>query len=625
MKNQKYILALFIIVAILSISAVSAADDDSGSMISADDNQDLILEDIQEDVDADDEVISSDEQSKHNLEESNEDVVGESRTVETPSFTAIQNVVSGSNDGDTIYLKNQTYFGSGQDIVVGKSLTFIGNDTVLDANNQSGIFNVPEGVHTITFKNLKFINGGHGTIFSRSINTNFINCTFADNTCNYNSRHNYVIINNTDANVNILECTFENNTCPEGNAFLFILAKNTVIDKCTFNNIISLWNSSESDRATIKCVSDNIILKNSNITNNIRHYFYHTVLLYGKNITVSNCNFDNNSINTSSYANGVLGLYNNDFSDNKKAWDTLIANVENCSFTNNHPKGHAFYNIEVSITTGGWYKDPVTGEAIFPEFSEMNYSNVTLRNIVFDNNEGMALYGTFVNETNINNCIFRNMLPDSYNRLIYLISNKTTVTDSIFENSPHCCIEDYNDNADLKVYNCTFVNIGQGICLTDYGNKALTVKDCSFINNTNGSIYGESIENCFIDNCDFINNSAEMGAAICLNDKGYVENGNTLISNSYFENNNATNYYSGGGAINVNNTGNTNKTVIDNCIFMNNTAEKGGAIKLFADNTHITNCQFEKNTATEGFAIYGGGDRNNNSIILIYSLYIIMI
>lgn len=610
MKNKKYILALFIIVAILSISAVSAADDDSGSMISADDNQDLILEDIQEDVDMDDELISSDEQSKPNLEESNEDVVGESRTVQTPSFMAIQNVVSGSNDGDTIYLKNQTYYGSGQDIVVGKSLTFIGNDTVLDAKNQSGIFSIPEGVHSITFKNIKFINGGHGTIFSRSINTNFINCTFADNTCSYNSHHNYVIINNADANVNILECTFENNTCPQGNAFLFILANNTVIDKCTFNNIISLWDSSEPDRATIKCVSDNIILKNSNITNNIRHYFYNTVSLYGKSITVSNCNFDNNAMNSSSYANGVLGLYNNDFFHNKKVWDTFIANVENCSFTNNHPNGHAFYNIEVSMTTDGWYKDPVTGNITHPEFSQMNYSNVTLRNIVFDNNEGMALYGTFVNETNINNCSFRNMLPDSYNRLIYLMSNKTTVTDSIFENSPHCCIGDHNDNTDLRVYNCTFVNVGQGICLTDGGKKqSLTVKDCSFINNTNGAIYGERIENYFIDNCNFINNSAKMGAAICLNNAIYVENINTLISNCYFENNNATAYLYGGGAIYIYNNGSTNKTIIDNCKFLSNNASNGGGIYLYTEDfsalTLINGCSFENNFGQcDGGGIY---------------------
>ena len=619
MKNKKYILALFIIVAILSISAVSAADDDSSSMISADDNQDLILEDIQEDVDRDDELIASNEQSKPNLEESNEDVVGESRTVENSSFEAIQNVVSGSNEGDTVYLKNQTYSGSGQDIVVGKSLTFIGNDTVLDAKNQSGIFSIPEGVHSITFKNIKFINGGHGTIFSRSINTNFINCTFADNTCSYNSHHNYVIINNTDANVNILECTFENNTCPQGNAFLFILANNTVIDKCTFNNIISLWDSSEPDRATIKCVSDNIILKNSNITNNIRHYFYHTVLLYGKSITVSNCNFDNNSINTSSYRNGVLGLYNNDYENTKKAWDTLIANVENCSFTNNHPKGHNFYNIEVSITTSGGYLDPVTGNITHPEFSQMNYTNVTLRNIVFDNNEGMALYGTFVNETNINNCSFRNMLPDSNNRLIYLMSNKTTVTDSIFENSPHCCIGDHNDNTDLRVYNCTFVNVGQGICLANnYRKNSLTVKDCSFINNTNGSIYGGRIENCFIDNCDFINNSAENGSAICIqNDRyNYVENAYFSITNCYFESNSATR----GGAIFINQIGSTNKTIIDNCIFVNNSADYCSVIYFISNNTAITNCNFEKNIGFYNNVKYGTAciysrDGSDNSVI----------
>ena len=612
MKNKKYILALFIIVAILSISAVSAADDDSGSMISADDNQDLILEDIQEDVDTDDELIASNEQSKHNLEESNEDVVGESRTVETPSFTAIQNVVSDSNDGDTIYLKNQTYIGSGQDIVVGKSLTFIGNDTVLDANNQSGIFSILEGVHSITFKNIIFTNGYSGvysSIYSRSDNINIINCSILNNS--FNGFKSDVIINNSNANVTILNSIFENNIVGSNSfgldAVLYIYSANTLIDECIFNNnnaSLHPPNTHLSDSGfVIKCISDNIILKNSNITNNHNNWLGDTVSLHGQNINVSNSNFEgNDNLCVDEKWGGVLLLMNHDSLSNsiKIHWATAVFKVDNCTFKNN--------DLDTKM---GMQRYVLGLDGARDSYEDLCY-NFTLVNSVFENNKDGIWYEVCVDNSIISNCTFKDMDAD-YDAIL-LISNFTTLSDCTFENISKEGILLDGDNLDLKVYNSTFKNVGQGISCTSFVNNSLTVKDSGFINNTNGAIYGERLENCFIDNCDFINNSAEMGAAICLNDKGYVENGNTLISNCYFENNNATNYYSGGGAINVNNTGNT-KTVIDNCIFMNNTAEKGGAIKLFADNTHITNCRFERNTATEGFAIYGGGDRKYNSII----------
>ena len=130
MKNQKYILALFIIVAILSISAVSAADDDSGSMISADDNQDLILEDIQEGVSTstndNDELFLEETINEDVLTSTNDELFLEENSNVPFAQLAIENeIISEPDNGSRIALRNKINNATeGSTIILENNYTF---------------------------------------------------------------------------------------------------------------------------------------------------------------------------------------------------------------------------------------------------------------------------------------------------------------------------------------------------------------------------------------------------------------------------------------------------------------------------------------------------------------------
>ena len=582
----------------ISCSAVSAADDLTSDIISADDNN-LILDENIQDVSStndnelileenDDIVPASDVQSKPKLEEANGDVIGDSNTVDTASFEAIQDSVNSAGEGDTIYLKNQTYIGSGIEIVVEKSLTFIGNDTILDAQELSGIFNITEGVHNITFRNIKFTKGYGSLINSRSGNTNIINCSISDNVYYYNS--NQVEINNSESNVTILDSVFENNSNPNeyDDGVLQILSKNTVIDNCIFNDNYNNkdYRVSSVMGFAITCFSENVVFRNSIITNNFDYLsgYGNTVAFQGSNINIFNCSFVNNSQrykgNSSGYT-GILevGRYKDFQLEDDERWDTAVIDIDGCSFKNNNLEGAN--NMKGILNTN---------------YRPMD--NITIRNSVFENNIGdVAAYS---NNTIIQNCSFKNMTPRSGS--IYLsYGGISAVEDCTFENILGYGVCDYYWSVQgnkLFVTNCSFKNTVSGIYAYGEGSRSngtLDVKDCTFINSTGSALSGNSLENIFIGNCSFINNTGENGSAINLK----TWRNHTSIANCLFENNTASNY---GGAIYTPDDAVNTNLMIDNCSFVNNTAKYGGAMYLSGDNTNITNSRFEKNVA-----IFSGG------------------
>lgn len=130
----------------------------------------------------------------------------------------------------------------------------------------------------------------------------------------------------------------------------------------------------------------------------------------------------------------------------------------------------------------------------------------------------------------------------------------------------------------IVVENCTFIdNIAEkGAAIFGYGN--LFVKDCLFINNTatvfGGAIVKDGDGDFFIENCKFINNSAFTYA-------GAVD----------------TRGYSG------------IRSVFKNITFEGNTATCGGAVFTNGDNVTFIDCVFNKNSAIDkdsGYDPLGG-------------------
>ena len=133
-------------------------------------------------------------------------------------------------------------------------------------------------------------------------------------------------------------------------------------------------------------------------------------------------------------------------------------------------------------------------------------------------------------------------------------------------------------------------------------NEHLTVKNCTFVNNSGtrgGATYIR--ENTQIIDCTFENNSASLyGGAI------FTNGANTIITGSTFKSNNATRY---GGAIYVEN----NYCSIINSNFENNNAVVAGAIISVANNTLIDNCVFNNNSAGVNRWFCGGAVLLRNS------------
>lgn len=128
------------------------------------------------------------------------------------------------------------------------------------------------------------------------------------------------------------------------------------------------------------------------------------------------------------------------------------------------------------------------------------------------------------------------------------------------------------------------------------------------LNGNGGAIYG--VGNLRISNSQFINNTGSTGGAIFLDDASITLNtkSSLIITNSSFENNNATNNYNyGGGAIRMQKVDGVKD--IENCSFINNTASLGGAISyaLCDDKCIINNSRFINNTARSKDTTYYGG------------------
>ena len=195
MKNREIlsILALIFIVTILSISAVSAADDTIDDILTADDGQELIL-----DESIADDVSTSDNDNDNEdiiLDDNNDDGILESGD-ETPTgtFTDLNQAINGNNNA-TISLNSNYKYSEGDDnfihgIKISRELTINGNGFTLDGSHIASIFYMEDGFW-VTFKDINFINGNatgsaderHGGAISiRRGNCIAENCNFTNNT-----------------------------------------------------------------------------------------------------------------------------------------------------------------------------------------------------------------------------------------------------------------------------------------------------------------------------------------------------------------------------------------------------------------------------------------------------------
>ena len=290
--------------------------------------------------------------SQLGLGEADDGILSETRVADGGTFSGIEDAITASNPGDTIYLGNKRYVGEGSAIHVDKdNLKFIGESksrkATLDARGLGRIFNVKQATD-ITFKNIRFINGkyeneGSGIIsFGRiyvedcefTNNTGdsgtciflsqdaddltIINCTFTDNNALYgwDGWAEGAAIDFHVSNTRIIDCTFKNNLAVNGGGAISLRnGNNNIIRNCIFinntspiagaaylknttaqiiNSNFKLNHATDNRGGTIALRDSNVMIDCSNFTSNNADYGGAIYNFPGFDLTINNSNFIKN-------------------------------------------------------------------------------------------------------------------------------------------------------------------------------------------------------------------------------------------------------------------------------------------------------------------------------------------
>ena len=572
MLNKKLILLAILLVGLVSLSAISAAEDSAGDIASA--NDDLILEEsISDDLSTstneeielesinDDALTSSNEDSNDNADTLNS--ADDSKIAEgtAKSYSTLNHMING-NSNDTIYLtENYTYnsssdsgFSSG--IEIKRNLTIYGNGITIDGNDEKRAFFIGkdfETQYTVTIYNITFINGhagSGGAIYTYgAADYTVINCTFINNIAMNRPGDESASDGGAMFGGTAIDCIFIKNIANSDSGGA--IYKGNAI-RCEFIN-----NSANDVGGAIY---------NGNATNCTFYHnyvFYETPYEYGGgalfNGNATNCTF----IDNSGYYGGAISR----------------ATATNCNFTNNSGKfGGAAYDSNVT-----------------------NCSFID--NVAF--NQGGALY-----QGNATSCNFTNNTANSRGGAIDV---GTAINCRFVENKLNGSYVTYGAAISVcNATNCSFINHSAKNGGAAYESNAT---DCNFTGNY-ADTQGGAMQGGKATGCKFINNTVDgLGGAIY---KGNAED-------CLFEGNLATGTYSLGGAIYQGNATGCNFTnnsagnqggameggIATDCRFINNTSYFGGAIC----NGNSTDCYFINNTANEGGAMNRGNAKNSTFVL----------
>ena len=545
------------------------------------------------------------------------------------TFSDVQNGINQARSGDTIYLNNHTFTGSGSEISVAggwfsnkDKITIdgsinpnkggTGNEmSTLDAKSSSRVFNI--GASSITLKNIIITNGkysgrdanGAGA-YSSGSNLVLENCVISNCEASSSSRgdvHSALYSENT---VTLSRCTLVNNKATSTyntvtNSYVVRTASfdGSMTDCIVRDNYVSSIGAMAIGITIVGSSSNkvsNTKFMNNYATSTNGNAFGAALQVLG---TVSNCTFEYNQANSdvnNSHAGALCfrpgsTVYNCTFIGNiayRGAATTFHASGElkDCIFINNTATGFGG-----AISTG---YDGTTGQ------------KVKISNSYFEGNAapiGGAIT-THGNDITVDNSTFISNKAADDGGAVYVVDDGITVLNSNFGNNSakNHAGAIYVKGNNVKIQNATFVNNSAHFAgavrvegnyvnvlnATFIGNKAIS----DGVSKSQAGALGISGNNVNIDSSYFANNTVE-GDAGAIGVKG----SHIKVTNSQFYSNHANPFNNDlntglGGAIYTMG----NNVTYDNAIFRYNTAVNGSA--LFVDGVaSLKNIVFYRNQA----------------------------
>ena len=545
------------------------------------------------------------------------------------TFSDVQNGINQAQSGDTIYLNNHTFTGSGSEISVAggwfsnkDEITIdgsinpnkggTGNEmSTLDAKSSSRVFNI--GASSITLKNIIITNGKYSGrdangagVYSSGSNLVLENCVISNCEASSSSRgdvHSALYSENT---VTLSRCTLVNNKATSTyntvtNSYVVRTASfdGSMTDCIVRDNYVSSIGAMAIGITIVGSSSNkvsNTKFMNNYATSTNGNAFGAALQVLG---TVSNCTFEYNQANSdvnNSHAGALCfrpgsTVYNCTFIGNiayRGAATTFHASGElkDCIFINNTATGFGG-----AISTG---YDGTTGQ------------KVKISNSYFEGNAapiGGAIT-THGNDITVDNSTFISNKAADDGGAVYVVDDGITVLNSNFGNNSakNHAGAIYVKGNNVKIQNATFVNNSAHFAgAVRVEGSSVNVLNATFIGNkaisdgvlkSQAGALGISGNNVNIDSSYFANNTVE-GDAGAIGVKG----SHIKVTNSQFYSNHANPFNNDlntglGGAIYTMG----NNVTYDNAIFRYNTAVNGSA--LFVDGVaSLKNIVFYRNQA----------------------------
>ena len=545
------------------------------------------------------------------------------------TFSDVQNGINQARSGDTIYLNNHTFTGSGSEISVAggwfsnkDEITIdgsinpnkggTGNEmSTLDAKSSSRVFNI--GASSITLKNIIITNGKYSGrdangagVYSSGSNLVLENCVISNCEASSSSRgdvHSALYSENT---VTLSRCTLVNN---KATSTYNTVTNSYVVRTASFDGLMTDCIVRDNYVSSIGAMAIGITIvgSSSNKVSNTKFMNNYATSTNGNAFgaalqvlgTVSNCTFEYNQANSdvnNSHAGALCfrpgsTVYNCTFIGNiayRGAATTFHASGElkDCIFINNTATGFGG-----AISTG---YDGTTGQ------------KVKISNSYFEGNAapiGGAIT-THGNDITVDNSTFISNKAADDGGAVYVVDDGITVLNSNFGNNSakNHAGAIYVKGNNVKIQNATFVNNSAHFAgavrvegnyvnvlnATFIGNKAIS----DGVSKSQAGALGISGNNVNIDSSYFANNTVE-GDAGAIGVKG----SHIKVTNSQFYSNHANPFNNDlntglGGAIYTMG----NNVTYDNAIFRYNTAVNGSA--LFVDGVaSLKNIVFYRNQA----------------------------
>ncbi len=541
--------------------------------------------------------------------------VSAARTIYVPDdYASIQQAVDSASDGDTIVVRDGTYYES---ITVSRQLTIKsekGPENCIVNGTGSTVFTLK--ADGIRIEGFTITGGGEGIFLEYSNNNSISNNNISSN--NWRGIYLYESNNNSISNNNISSNNDDGIYLKDSN--------DNTIESNEFINDGLFVRDSYRNEVRNNTVNGKPLVYLEGESDEIFHKAGQVILINCLNITIMNSELTNTDVGIELWMSNKCSIYNNIISSNN--WGIYLCDSNNNSISNN--------NISSNIWDGIYHdysnKNSISNNIISLNnyagisFWYSNKNNISNNNISSNNFEGIFLGGSNENSISKNN-ISSNKHDGIY--LMYsnenIISNNEFINDGLFVDYSYNNIVEYNKvNGKPLIYledeSDEFVDDAGQVILVRC--KNITVMNAELTNTDVG------IELLQSDNCLISNNN------ISNNDDGiFLVGNNNSISNNIISSNNEDGihlYFSDNNSISKNNISN-NDAGIDlgdsnnNSISDNNISNNFGGIYLGdSNNNSISNNNISSNI-WDGIYLFASNENSiseNNIISNNFGIYI---